>query len=129
MTTSVGSPWSSARGSARVWSLYAPGLMANYNVNEGRDVEVSWAGFFAFWILVPCAVVGGVQLRRRRVQITPLVSQFVIVTVTAAAIYGITRFRTPAEVSLVVLAAVAVDHWWRRPAEPDTRPVAVEVSA
>ena len=23
-----------------VWSLYAPGLMANYNVNEGRPVEV-----------------------------------------------------------------------------------------
>ena len=114
---------------ARVWSLYAPGLMANYNVNEGRDVEASWAGFFAFWTLVPCAVVGGVQLRRRRVQITPLMSQFVIVTVTAAAIYGITRFRVPAEVSLVVLAAVAVDHWWRRPAEPDTRPVAVEASA
>ncbi len=39
-------------------------------------------------------------------------SQFVIVTVTAAAIYGIARFRVPAEVSLVVLAAVAVDGWW-----------------
>ena len=44
-----------------MWSLYAPGFMANYNVNEGRDVEVSWAGFFAFWVLVPCAVVGGVH--------------------------------------------------------------------
>jgi hypothetical protein len=114
---------------ARVWSLYAPGFMAHYNVNEGRDVEVSWAGFFGFWILVPCAVVGGVQLRRRRVPITPLVSQFVIVTVTAAAVYGITRFRIPAEVSVVVLAAVAVDHWWRRPATSETRPVAVEASA
>jgi len=113
---------------ARVWSLYAPGLMANYNVNEGRDVEVSWAGFFAFWILVPGAVVGGVVLRRRRVAITPLVAQFVIVTVTAAAIYGITRFRVPAEVSLVVLAAVAVDGWWRR-REPATRPAAVETPA
>jgi 4-amino-4-deoxy-L-arabinose transferase-like glycosyltransferase len=114
---------------ARVWSLYAPGLMAHYNVNEGRDVEVSWAGFFAFWVLVPCAVVGGVQLGRRRVPITPLVSQFVIVTVTAAAIYGITRFRIPAEVSLVVLAAVAVDHWWRRRPAPAERPVAVETPA
>ena len=51
--------------------------------------------------------------------ITPLVAQFVIVTVTAAAIYGLIRFRTPAEVSLVVLAAVAVDHWWAT-AEPST---------
>jgi 4-amino-4-deoxy-L-arabinose transferase-like glycosyltransferase len=114
---------------ARVWSLYAPGMMASYNVNEGRDVEVSWAGFFAFWILVPCAVVGAVQLRRRRMQLTPLLSQFVVVAVTAGAIYGITRFRTPAEVSLVVLAAVAVDHWWGRRSEPAARPVADAVPA
>ncbi len=92
----------------RVWSLYAPGQMASYNVNEGRDEAVSWAGFVTFWLLVPCAVVGGVVLRRRRVPITPLVAQFVVVTITAAAIYGLARFRTPAEVSLVVLAAVGV---------------------
>ena len=126
---------------ARVWSLYAPGFMANYNVYEGRDVEVSWAGFFAFWILVPCAVVGTVMLRRRRVPITPLVSQFVIVAVTAAVIYGLVRFRVPAEVSLVVLAAVAVDGWLGGRPEPaesddetptdtsDGRPVAVDASA
>lgn len=122
---------------ARVWNLYAPGFMANYNVNEGRDVEVSWAGFFSFWILVPCAVVGGVMLRRRRVPITPLVSQFVIVAVTAAAIYGLVRFRIPAEVSLVVLAAVAVDGWLggrSDAAEPgadaaDGRPATVEAPA
>ena len=114
---------------ARVWSLYAPGMMASYNVNEGRDVEVSWAGFFAFWILVPCAVVGAVQLRRRKMQLTPLLSQFVVVAVTAGAIYGITRFRTPAEVSLVVLAAMAVDQWWGRRSEPAAGPVADAVPA
>jgi 4-amino-4-deoxy-L-arabinose transferase-like glycosyltransferase len=118
---------------ARVWNLYAPGFMANYNVNEGRDDEVSWAGFFTFWLLVPCAVVGAVMLRRRRVPITPLVSQFVIVVVTAAAIYGLVRFRIPAEVSLVVLAAVAVDGWLGGRPEPaevqETRPAAVEAPA
>jgi 4-amino-4-deoxy-L-arabinose transferase-like glycosyltransferase len=118
---------------ARVWSLYAPGQMASYNVNEGRDEAVSWAGFVTFWILVPCAVVGGVVLRRRRVPITPLVAQFVVVTVTAAAIYGLARFRTPAEVSLVVLAAVAFDAWLggRPEAAEDAaaRPVAVEAPA
>jgi 4-amino-4-deoxy-L-arabinose transferase-like glycosyltransferase len=118
---------------ARVWSLYAPGQMASYNVNEGRDRAVSWAGFVTFWLLVPAAVVGGVMLRRRRVPITPLVAQFVVVTLTAAAIYGLVRFRTPAEVSLVVLAAVAVDGWLRgrtEPAEePAARPAVVEAPA
>src|SRR5918994_225599 len=41
----------------------------------------------------------------------PLVAPFVMVTIVAAAFYGITRFRVPAEVSIVVLAAVAVDRW------------------
>ena len=76
------------------------------------------------------------MLRRRRVPITPLVAQFVIVAVTAAAIYGLVRFRVPAEVSLVVLAAVAVDGWLARSlgacAERRHRrraPAAVEASA
>ena len=38
----------------------------------------------------------------------PLVAFIVIVTFNAAAFYGLTRFRAPAEVSLVVLAAVAI---------------------
>jgi 4-amino-4-deoxy-L-arabinose transferase-like glycosyltransferase len=119
---------------ARVWSLYAPGQMASYNVNEGRDAGVSWAGFVTFWLLVPCAAVGAVMLRRRRVPITPLIAQFVVVTITAAAIYGLVRFRVPAEVSLVVLAAVAVDAWLggRRDAAesdadaPEARPAVVD---
>ena len=58
-----------------------------------------------------------------------------IVAVTAAAIYGLVRFRIPAEVSLVVLAAVAVDGWLggrsepAAEAEPPTRPAAVEAPA
>jgi hypothetical protein len=67
----------------------------------------------SFWLLLPCAVVGTVMLRRRRVPITPLMAQFVVVTITAGAIYGLVRFRIPAEVSLVVLGAVALDGWWK----------------
>jgi hypothetical protein len=94
---------------ARVWSLYAPGYMAHYNEGEGRELWASWLGFASFWLLVPFAVAGTVILRRRRVALTPLLAQFVIVTVTAALVYGLVRFRTPAEVSIVVLAAVAID--------------------
>ena len=56
--------------------------------------------------------------------------QFVVVTITAAAIYGLVRFRIPAEVSMVVLGAVAIDSWWGKRAQADeTRPVAVEAPA
>jgi hypothetical protein len=61
------------------------------------------------WMLSPLAVLGALRLRRRRVPITPLVAPVVIVTLVAAAFYGLVRFRAPAEVSIVVLAAVALD--------------------
>lgn len=105
---------------ARVWSLYAPGYMAEYNAGEGREEWASWLGFASFWITAPLAVGGGVVLRRRRVPLTPLVAQFVMVSVTALVIYGLVRFRVPAEVAMAVLAAVGVDALVRRRAvEPD----------
>ncbi len=107
----------------RVWSLYAPGYMADYNRGEGRDVWASWLGFASFWFLVPFTVAGAVVLRRRKVAVTPLVAQFVLVTITAAVIYGLVRFRVPAEVSIVVLSAVAVDRLLDRLADR-FRPVA-----
>jgi hypothetical protein len=51
-------------------------------------------------------------------------AQFVLVTFTAAVIYGLVRFRVPAEVSIVVLSAVAVDRLvGLRPVMPSARAV------
>jgi hypothetical protein len=55
-----------------------------------------------------------VLLRRRGTTQWPLLVPFALVTILAAVAYGIPRFRVPAEVSLVVLAAVAVDAAWER---------------
>jgi 4-amino-4-deoxy-L-arabinose transferase-like glycosyltransferase len=116
---------------ARVWSLYAPDQMAWLNQGEGRERWASWVGFWTYLVLVPLAVAGAVLLRRRAVPIWPLVGTAIIVTLTAALFYGIVRFRVPAEVSLVVLAAVALDATWaRRRAAPagDAAPVASPVA-
>lgn len=94
---------------ARVWSLYAPGQMATYNTGEGREEWASWLAFAAWWLMVPFAGLGIVNLRRRRVRLWPLLSQFVIVTITAAVIYGLLRFRIPAEISLIVLAGAGLE--------------------
>jgi 4-amino-4-deoxy-L-arabinose transferase-like glycosyltransferase len=110
---------------ARVWSLYAPGAMVDYNQGEGREPWASWMAFAAFWLLLPFAVAGGVVLRRRAL-LTPLAAQFVMVTIIAAAVYGLVRFRTPAEVSIVVLAAVALDRLAIRLRPGTAEPEAVE---
>jgi 4-amino-4-deoxy-L-arabinose transferase-like glycosyltransferase len=99
---------------ARVWSLYAPDEMAWLNQGEGRERWASLAGFWTYLALVPLSVVGAVLLRRREVTIWPLVGTAVIVTFTAAFFYGIVRFRVPAEVAIVALAAVALEAGWAR---------------
>ena len=43
-----------------------------------------------------------------------LLAPFIIVAVTALTTYGNLRFREPAEIALVVLAAIAVDELLRR---------------
>jgi len=93
---------------ARTWSLYDPASMIRYNENEGREPPVGWGGFVSFWLLVPFAVGGAVLLRARGRTIWPLLSTFVVVTVVSALFYGLLRFRAPAEVALVVFAAVAL---------------------
>jgi hypothetical protein len=93
----------------RVWSVYEP-----FSIPEGRSVRVQKVGVVMFFVLVPFAVWGALLLRRRGVPTWILLCPFIIVTVTALATYGNLRFREPAELCTVVLAAVALDELLRR---------------
>jgi 4-amino-4-deoxy-L-arabinose transferase-like glycosyltransferase len=93
----------------RVWSVYRPVQMADISEQEGRPKVASLVGVVMFWVLALLAVAGAVTLRRRRVPLLPLLGPFVMVTVVAAVSYGIVRFRVPAEISLVVLAAIGIE--------------------
>jgi len=95
---------------ARTWSLWRVDQMTFYNTGEGRERWASWIGVVQYWLLVPCAVAGGVILHRRRVRLLPLLAMPVLVVIVSAAFYGIPRFRVPAEIAIIVLAAAAVDH-------------------
>jgi 4-amino-4-deoxy-L-arabinose transferase-like glycosyltransferase len=97
----------------RVWSVYRPLQMADFAVLDGRPKSVSVAGLLSFYLLLPPAVIGVRMLRRRRVTLVPLIGQFALVTIVAFVFYGVARFRVPAEVSLVVLASIALDSWMR----------------
>ncbi len=89
----------------RLWDVYQPIQMADYDVNEGRPRDASLAGLFMYWALVPLAVVGMVVLRRRRLRAWILLVPAGVLTLTAALFYGLVRFRAPFEVCLVVMAA------------------------
>ncbi|HEX6311460.1 MAG TPA: glycosyltransferase family 39 protein [Acidimicrobiia bacterium] len=103
----------------RTWSVFRPFDMLEYNTGEGRERWVTALGLVAFYPLLALAVYGGVVTYRRRVALWPLLVPVVIVTIASAVTYGQTRFRVPAEPSVVVLGAVGLGALASR---PQTRP-------
>ena len=96
----------------RTWDLYQPRHQAH--LAEGRDYRVQEAGTAAYYLLLVLSIYGVVVLRRRRAPLLVLLAPVVVVTLSTAASFGMPRFRQAAELSLVVLAAVAVDSVWER---------------
>lgn len=98
----------------RLWGLFKPGQTTALDWwIEGRGRAPSWIGLFAYYALWPFAIYGLVLLRRRRIPILPLVAIAVIATFAAAITFGVTRYRAPAEVALVVAAAIGIAAAWR----------------
>lgn len=101
----------------RTWGAYQPRRQVSFA--EGRHRRVEQAGVLAYLVLLPLAAYGALLLRRRGEPLAILLAPVLLVTLTSIAAYGYTRFRHAAEISLVVLAAVAVTHLWeRRPTSP-----------
>jgi 4-amino-4-deoxy-L-arabinose transferase-like glycosyltransferase len=68
-----------------------------------------WAWVTSFWLVAPLAAYGSVTLRRSRSFQWPLVAPLVIVVLAVTVAYGEPRYHTPADLGLLVLAAVAID--------------------
>jgi hypothetical protein len=98
---------------ARVWQVYGTLQDAAVAADDGRPTWGNRVGLAAYAVAVPLAVAGGLVLHRRRVSLLPLVAQVVLVSLTAAVVWGAIRFRAPAEVVLMVLAGVTLDRYGR----------------
>lgn len=102
-----------AARSGLTWSLYDP-----FEAPEGRSRAVTLVGVIVYFGLVGPALYGFILLRRRRVPVWILATPLITVTLTTLLAYGALRFRQSAELSLVVLAAVALDRLSRRSSIP-----------
>jgi len=91
----------------RVWSVFRPFQMADFNQGEGRELWASYLALISFWMLLPLAAVGWRHVGKD-VWRWPFAAMVVQVTFVGAVFYGIPRFRVPAEVAIVVLAAVGL---------------------
>ena len=99
----------------RMWSVYAPIQGANLDILfERRGAVPVRTGLAMYYGLLALSVVGLVVLFKRKVTIIPFVGIALMITFTAAASFGVTRYRTPVDLILPILAAVALDAWWSR---------------
>jgi 4-amino-4-deoxy-L-arabinose transferase-like glycosyltransferase len=91
----------------RTWDLFEPHHQIDSAEGRARWAEI--AGVFAYFLLLPLAAIGAVLAwRRRRGVAAILLAPAVLVTVSSAIGYGNPRFRHAFEMSIVVLAALAV---------------------
>ena len=76
-----------------------------------------WSGqlmVVTFYPMFLLAIAGAVILRRDRRPLWPLLAVPAIVALAIAMTFAQIRYRSPAEISIVLLAAVALDRWSRR---------------
>lgn len=94
---------------ARLWGLYEPQDQAHVT---GRHVTVQRMGVVAYYALLPAGILGGILLFRRgsKPALGVLLVPVLVSSVTAMATYGLLRLRHVAEISLLVLAGIAVAH-------------------
>jgi 4-amino-4-deoxy-L-arabinose transferase-like glycosyltransferase len=97
----------------RTWDLYQPRRQVEFA--EGRARWAHNAGTITYFLLMPFAVYGAILLRRHaRAPLLILLAPPVLAVLQSAIAYGVPRFRHGAEISIVVLAAFAVERLSRR---------------
>jgi 4-amino-4-deoxy-L-arabinose transferase-like glycosyltransferase len=97
----------------RLWGVYAPSNTTYMDWwFEGRGRAPSWISLFCYYAMIPFAIVGIVVMRRRKLTLVPIAALALVVTLAAATTFGITRYRAPFEVALVLVAAIGIDAAW-----------------
>jgi hypothetical protein len=94
----------------RSFDFWSPASATRLEAGIGdRDITTYRAGVIAYYLLLPFAIAGAVIVRRRRLaSLGILLAPVALVAVVSVLGYGTPRFRVPAEIPIVVLAAVAL---------------------
>lgn len=100
----------------RMWEIYNPIQKLPWDdFEQGRGPrKVTKLALGQYYVLAVLAIVGLVMLRRRKIIIYPLLALAVIATISAMLAFGNTRYRVPAEITIVIGAAVPIAALWDR---------------
>jgi 4-amino-4-deoxy-L-arabinose transferase-like glycosyltransferase len=118
----------------RTFGLYRPFQQMHFDADRQTELWVIRTGFVMNWLLLPLAIAGAVLAHRRRIPVYPLLAFPAAVLVSVLLTFGQTRYRAPAEISIIVLAAVAIGAlltplWSRLEASPAGAPAPPEAAA
>lgn len=104
---------------AREFGLFQP--VQQLHLDSGQPALLSfetrsfnWAvvGLVMYYAMLPISLIGVLALRRRQISLVPMIGILATVVLSAAAIYGSTRFRSPCEVELALLTGIGVDSFF-----------------
>jgi 4-amino-4-deoxy-L-arabinose transferase-like glycosyltransferase len=109
-------PYVASTRLARSVGLYKPALSTRLDIFlETRESWVAWSALYSFYALAVLAIAGGVVARKGLlVPLIVLLAPIIAFLATTVLTYANTRFRTTAEPSIVVFAAIALDALWQR---------------
>jgi hypothetical protein len=93
----------------RTFSIYDPLDQRELEAERGSPMWVLTTALFSFYVLVPFAIAGGVVARRRKVPLYPLLAFVLIALLIVVPTIGAVRYRSSAEIALVILAAAGID--------------------
>lgn len=102
-------PLVAAARAGRFFGLFRPFQSADFDVFFERRIGLHVrAGLWSHWALSLLAVGGALALLRRRLPVWPPAAIIGTAALTAAATFGITRYRAGADTAIVVLAGIAL---------------------
>jgi 4-amino-4-deoxy-L-arabinose transferase-like glycosyltransferase len=99
----------------RLWGWFRPVQTTRFEINvESRGGWQSWLALGGLYALEVVGVAGLVVMRRRRLPVSPALALIGVATFGAAITFGVGRYRSTAEIALVVSASIAGAALWDR---------------
>jgi 4-amino-4-deoxy-L-arabinose transferase-like glycosyltransferase len=99
----------------RAFGLYEPIEQINLDSGiETRPLHWAFIGLYSYYVLGVLSLIGTVLLMRRRIPVFPMWAIGLNVVIACIIAFGNTRYRTPFEVCLVIMAAVPIEWVWSR---------------
>ena len=97
----------------RLWGWFRPAQTTRFEIAlESRGGWQSWAALAGLYLTEIAGVAGLVVMRRRGLPISPVLALIGVATFGAAITFGVGRYRSTAEIALLLASAIALSTGW-----------------